>query len=179
MLINCRGKLLDTSRPLVMGILNTTPDSFYDGGKFNDEINIRTRIKEMLSEGADIIDVGAVSSRPGSSDPGAEEEWKRLSPALKLLTKEFPQALISVDTFRPDIAEKSIDAGAAMINDIYAGRFHEMMLNTVARMNVPYVMMHMAGSPVNMQDSPEYVNVTMDIIAFFVDRLGQSTGCRH
>lgn len=169
--LNCRGHLLNLSSPLVMGILNVTPDSFYDGGKFNDETNMLSRVQVMLEEGASIIDIGAVSTRPGSKDISREEEIERLIPAIKLIHQYFPSAVLSADTYGSEVAEMAIDSGAAIINDISAGEFDSKMFETIARLQVPYIMMHMQGTPPTMQQNPVYENVTLDIIRFFVKRL--------
>lgn len=169
-LLNCRGRILDVTNPLVMGILNITPDSFFDGGKFNDENNIRLHTEKMVMEGASIIDVGAVSSRPGAVEVSESAEWKRLEPALKLLTKEFPQLIISVDTSRAAIAEKAIHLGASIINDITAGTSDNKMFKLLAEANIPYIMMHMKGTPKTMQQDPTYTDVTKELLTFFTKR---------
>ncbi len=169
--INCQGQLLTLSSPVVMGIVNVSPDSFYDGGKFNDETNILPHVEQMLSEGAAIIDIGAVSSRPGAKYITAEEEIKRLIPAVKLIHHHFPAAVLSVDTSSADVAKLAIENGASIINDISAGEFDSMMFETIARLQVPYIMMHMQGTPQTMQQNPFYENVTLEIIRFFVKRL--------
>ena len=171
--LNCRGKLLDVSNPVVMGILNVTPDSFYDGGKFNNESNIIKQVEKMLTEGAAIIDIGAVSTRPGAQDVSEEEEMQRLIPVVKFIHQQFPSAVLSIDTYRSRIAEMAIENGAAIINDISAGEFDKNMFATIARLQVPYVMMHIQGTPQTMQLNPVYENVTLDIIRFFVKRLEQ------
>ncbi len=171
--LNCRGQLLTISSPLVMGILNVTPDSFFDRGKFNEETNMLKHVEEMLREGASIIDIGAVSTRPGAKEISEEEEIQRLIPAVKLIHQHFPSAILSVDTYRSKIAEMSIENGAAIINDISAGTFDVNMFNTIARLQVPYIMMHMQGTPQTMQHNPAYKNVTLDIIRFFVKQLEQ------
>lgn len=173
-LLNCRGRILDTSKPVIMGILNVTPDSFFDGGKFSDENNIRTHVAKMVGEGAAIIDVGGVSSKPGSTMVTEKEEWSRLLPALKLLTKEFPDILVSVDTCRSGIALKSIESGAVMINDISGGVFDKKMFNALGGRDVPYIMMHMQGTPETMQKNPVYENVTNNVISFFVQQLKEA-----
>ncbi len=171
--LNCCGQLLNISSPLVMGILNVTPDSFFDGGKFNEETNMLKHVEEMLEEGASIIDIGAVSTRPGANEISEEEEIQRLIPAVKLIHQNFPSAILSVDTYRSKVAEMSIENGAAIINDISAGTFDVNMFKTIARLQVPYIMMHMQGTPQTMQHNPVYKNVTLDIIRFFVKQLEQ------
>lgn len=167
MTINCKGRLIDLSFPKVMGILNSTPDSFYDGGKYKDEKSTLLQVEKMLNEGAAFIDVGAYSSRPGAAYISEEEETQRILPVIELLLKEFPEIIISVDTFRSAIAKKTIENGAAMINDISGGKMDNQMFKTVANLQVPYVLMHMLGTPQNMQKDPKYTNVIQEVIAFF------------
>ncbi len=169
--INCLGKLLDLTAPVVMGILNITPDSFFDGGKFSNENNMLQQVEKMLNEGAAIIDVGAVSTRPKAENISEEEELKRLIPVLKTILQHFPNTVLSVDTYRSHVAEVASENGAAIINDISAGEFDENMLATIARLNLPYIMMHIQGTPQTMQQNPTYENVTLDIIRFFVKKL--------
>lgn len=167
MYINCKGKLLDLScKPVVMGILNVTPDSFYDGGAYiNDKDAIYRRVSEMLEQGAGMIDVGGCSTRPGSVAPSEEEEWKRVAVALEIIQKHYPETIVSVDTYVASVARRAvIEGGASIINDISAGEMDADLLPTVAELNVPYVLMHMQGTPTNMQDKPEYSNVTQDVI---------------
>lgn len=167
MYINCKGKLLDLScKPVVMGILNVTPDSFYDGGAYiNDKDAIYRRVSEMLEQGAGMIDVGGCSTRPGSVAPSEEEEWKRVAVALEIIQKHYPGTIVSVDTYVASVARRAvIEGGASIINDISAGEMDADLLPTVAELNVPYVLMHMQGTPTNMQDKPEYSNVTQDVI---------------
>ncbi len=154
-----------------MGILNVTPDSFHDGGKYNAVDAAIERTEQMLAEGADIIDIGAVSTRPGSSAISVDEEWQRLQPVLKEITRRFPKAILSVDTYQATIAEKAIKAGAHMINDVSAGEMDTEMFKTVAELQVPYIMMHMQGTPQNMQQNPTYENVVTDVMKYFSKRL--------
>lgn len=171
MTINCKGKLIDLSTPKVMGILNITPDSFYDGGRFKDEASILNQVELMLSEGATFIDIGAYSSRPGASHVVEVEELHRIIPIVKLLVKQFPEIILSIDTFRSEVAKQCIDAGAAMINDISAGKMDENMLETIGKLQVPYVMMHMKGTPQNMQQHTDYDDLIKDIIYYFSGRI--------
>lgn len=173
MTINCKGKLIDLSSPKVMGILNITPDSFYDGGKYKDENAIVQQVEKMLSEGATFIDVGAYSSRPGAAHISEEEELNRIVPVVELLVNKFPNILISVDTFRSRVAVETIKAGAAIINDISGGNMDDTMFATVAELQVPYIAMHMQGTPQNMQKDPSYVNVTTELVKFFSEKLHQ------
>ena len=154
-----------------MGILNITPDSFYDGGKYKNEADILFQTEKMLTEGATFIDVGAYSSRPGATHISEKEELKRILPVIELLVKYFPEIIISVDTFRSEIAKKTIENGAAIINDISGGKMDEKMFQTVAELQVPYILMHMLGTPQNMQQNPVYEDVTKDIIRFFSEQI--------
>lgn len=170
--INCKGQLLELDKPIAMGILNITPDSFYDGGKHTDIKHIKQHIQQMLFDGAKIIDVGAYSSRPGAKDISAEEELDRLRPVLQLLQKDFPDTIVSVDTFRSQIAKTIVEEyGVAIINDISGGEMDKKMFDTVALLQVPYVLMHMQGTPQNMQQNPEYQDVVMDVIDYFSEKL--------
>lgn len=171
MTINCKGTLIDLSSPKVMGVLNITPDSFYDGGKYKNESEILHQVEKMLFEGATFIDVGAYSSRPGAQHISEEEELKRILPVLRLLMKHFPEIIVSVDTFRSNVAKETIAVGAAMINDISGGKMDAKMFETVANLQVPYIVMHMLGTPQNMQKNPVYKDVTQEIISFFAEQI--------
>ena len=171
MTINCKGNLVDLSVPKVMGILNLTPDSFYDGGAYPEEAMILDRVAQMLDEGAAFIDVGAYSSRPGAAHVSPEEERQRLIPVLEKIVSEFPEALLSVDTFRSDIAREAIDKGAAMINDISAGQLDPAMFDLVARMQVPIVIMHMRGTPQTMGQHTDYKDLMHEIVYYFSEKL--------
>jgi len=157
-----------------MGILNVTPDSFYDGGRFKDETSILNQVELMLSEGATFIDVGAYSSRPGAEHVSETEELSRIIPIVELLVKQFPAINLSIDTFRSEIAKPCFDAGAAMINDISAGKLDVNMLATVGKLQVPYVMMHMKGNPQNMQQHTVYNDLLKDIIYYFSERIAEA-----
>ncbi len=154
-----------------MGILNITPDSFYDGGTHTNEKDILFHVESMLNEGATFIDVGAYSSRPNADHVSEDEELKRIIPIINLILKEFPETLLSIDTFRSSIAKQGIEAGACMINDISAGKLDPNMLQTIADLRVPYIMMHMRGTPQNMQQQTEYDNLTKDILFYFSERI--------
>jgi dihydropteroate synthase len=170
--INTGGKLLDLEIPKVMGIINITPDSFYKGSRYNTDEEILKAATKMLEEGADILDVGGYSSRPGAKDISTEEESNRVLRAVKVISREHPNAIISVDTFRADVARKAIvEYGAHMINDISGGDADINMYLVVANLNVPYVMMHMKGNPRNMQDNPVYDDVVADILKWFGERI--------
>lgn len=169
--INCNGTLIDLSSPKVMGILNITPDSFFDGGKYSNENEIIAQVEKMLQDGATFIDVGAYSSRPGAKHISEKEELKRIIPVLRLLIKEFSSILISVDTFRSTIAKQCIESGACIVNDISAGNLDQQMFSTIAELQVPYIIMHMQGSPNTMQNNPAYTNVTQDILFYFSKKI--------
>lgn len=171
MTINCKGSLIDLSTPKVMGILNITPDSFFDGGKYKNEEEILVQSKKMLDEGATFIDVGAYSSRPGAKHISEADELNRILPVVELLVRNFPEIIISVDTFRSSVAEESIKMGASLINDISGGKMDEKMFNTIAKLQVPYIMMHMQGKPQDMQLNPVYEDVVTEVISFFADQL--------
>ena len=171
MTINCKGKLIDLSSPKVMGILNITPDSFFDGGTHKNENAVLTHVEQMLNEGATFIDVGAYSSRPNADHVSEADEIKRILPIVKLILKTFPKTLLSIDTFRSEVAKQCIEAGACMINDISAGKLDEHMLKTIANLHVPYIMMHMRGTPQTMQQQTEYDNLVKDILFYFSERI--------
>lgn len=173
MTINCKGNLIDLSQPKIMGILNITPDSFFDGGKYKNETAILKQTEKMLNAGATFIDIGAYSSRPGAANVSEKEELARIVPIVDLLTKEFNDILISIDTFRSAIASKCIEAGAALINDISAGLQDDKMLLTIAKYKVPYIMMHMKGTPQTMQQQTNYENLIKDIIFYFSERIAK------
>ncbi len=162
--LNCRGKLLSLDTPLVMGILNVTPDSFYPGSRLSSTEEAIERARVMLAEGADILDIGGYSTRPGAADISSQEEHDRLIPAIESIVREFPDVLLSVDTFRADVAEASINAGAAIINDVAGGTLDEKMFETVARLQVPYILMHMRGTPQTMQTMANYSDVTIEVL---------------
>lgn len=169
--INCDGKLLNLDEPIVMGILNLTPDSFFDGGKHRQEADIVNHVKQMLSDGAKIIDIGGYSSRPGALEVTEKEELNRVLPIINLLKQEFDEIIISIDTFRAEVAQQAIKNGAAIVNDISAGNMDKNMLETLADLKVPYIMMHMQGTPQNMQENPNYNNVTNEVMNFFTEKL--------
>lgn len=174
MTINCKGNLIDLSTPKVMGILNLTPDSFYDGGKYKNESDILSQVYIMLKSGATFVDIGAYSSRPNATHIEEAEELKRLLPIISLIIKEFPEILISIDTFRSQVAKHGIEAGAALINDISAGKLDENMLPTIATLKVPYIMMHMKGTPQTMQQQTDYKNLMKDILFYFSERIAKA-----
>lgn len=170
--INCKGTLLDVSKPLVMGILNYTPDSFYDGGRYNELSVALHQAEKMITEGAAILDVGAQSSRQGARLLSAEEEGQRIFPLLQELEKNFPNIPISVDTFHAQVAAESVEKyGAAIINDISSGDFDKAMMDTMARLKVPYIIMHMQGTPATMQQNPQYADVVADISLYLSNKI--------
>ena len=169
--INCKGELIDLTTPKVMGILNLTPDSFYDGGTYKDEAHILQQVELMLNKGATFIDLGGYSSRPGAEHISLELELKRILPVLKLLTKKFPKALFSIDTFRSEVAKGCLEIGAAMINDISGGNLDPNMMDVVAQYQIPYVLMHMKGTPQNMKDQIHYDNLLEEILFYFSEKL--------
>lgn len=171
MTINCNGKLIDLTTPKVMGILNLTPDSFYDGGKYGDIDAAISQVEVMLSDGATFIDVGAYSSRPGATDISVEEEERRLIPVVRQLITTFPEIVISVDTFRASVAKKAIEAGAAVVNDISAGMLDDDMMTVVGALQVPYIMMHMRGTPQTMKQLTTYDNFLKEVMYYFSERV--------
>lgn len=171
--INCKGNLIDLTIPKVMGILNLTPDSFYDGGHYKSDKSILEKVEKMLFDGATFIDIGAYSSRPNATHISGEEELKRLLPVLKLVLRKFPEVLVSIDTFRSNVAKKSIEAGACMINDISAGKMDAHMFETIAKLQVPYILMHMKGTPQTMQQNPTYENIITEVMFYFTEKIHQ------
>ena len=174
MTINCTGKLVDLSTPKIMGILNVTPDSFYDGGVHNSEKKILDHVEKMLNDGAIFIDIGAYSSRPNAINIDEDEELNRIVPALELVNKKFPEAIISIDTFRSKVAETCLNSGASIINDISAGEMDKKMMKIVGKYNVPYVMMHMKGNPQNMIRKTNYDDMLKEIIKYFSKKINQA-----
>ena len=171
--LNCSGKIIDLSAPIVMGILNITSDSFHDGGKYLTEKEWLSQTEKMLSEGASIIDVGAVSTRPGSVHISQQNEIEKLLPVITSIRKRFPEIIISIDTFRSEAAMIAVDNGADIINDIYAGSFDENMFTTIAGLKVPYIIMHMQGTPLDMQQNPVYENIIKEITIFFSEKINK------
>ena len=169
--INCGNKLISLEHPIVMGILNTTPDSFYDGGKFNEEIAFIKRFEQMLDEGAMIIDIGGASSRPGAAALTTQEEITRTIPFIKSAIKQFPDAVISIDTYNSEVAKEAVYAGAQIINDISGGSLDNNMFDTVAALKVPYILMHMKGSPENMKEMASYENMILEIYQYFQSKI--------
>ena len=175
--INCRGSLLDLSKPLIMGILNVTPDSFYDGGHHFTEKEILRKSRQMISDGAAIIDAGAVSTRPGAKEISLSEEKRRLKMALEVIKTSFPEAVVSVDTYRSEIARWCVENyQVSIINDISGGTMDPEMHVTVAGLKVPYVLMHILGTPVTMQQNPEYDNVVQEVIENLAEKVSKLNG---
>lgn len=172
--MNVNGRLLDLSTPQVMGILNVTPDSFYAGSRMQTEAQIAARVEQMLEEGADMIDIGAYSSRPGAADISVQEEMDRLRAGLRIVRRMHPDAIVSVDTFRAAVACMCVEEyGVAIVNDISGGEMDKDMFPTVARLGVPYVLMHMQGTPQNMQQQPHYDSLLGDIFRYFARKVQQ------
>jgi dihydropteroate synthase len=172
--INVKGQLMDLSQPKVMGILNVTPDSFYAESRLQTEKEIILRLQEMENEGASIMDIGAYSSRPNAQHISIEEEMERLRNCLTLVNKECPNAIVSIDTFRADIAKMCVEEyGAAMINDISAGNMDKQMFATIAQLGVPYIIMHMQGTPQDMQSAPHYDNLLKEVFYYFSEKISK------
>lgn len=170
--INVRGCLLDLSEPQVMGILNVTPDSFYSESRKQSEEEIRERVHQIIDEGGQMIDIGAYSSRPGADDVTAEEEMKRLSKGMKIVREISETIPVSVDTFRADVAKMAVEElGADIINDISGGELDKQMFSTVAKLGVPYILMHMKGTPQTMQNAPHYDDITKEVVLYFSEKI--------
>jgi dihydropteroate synthase len=170
--ISCKGKLIDLTTPKIMGILNITPDSFYDGGVFNNTDRALAQTEKMLLEGATFIDVGGASSKPGAVEISIDEELARVLPIIEEIQKRFPEAIISIDTYRSVVAQQAVATGAAVVNDISSGSLDAKMLGTVGALGgVPYIAMHMQGKPQNMQDNPSYDNLLVAIRSFFAAKI--------
>jgi dihydropteroate synthase len=165
--LRVRGKIIDLSTPRIMGILNVTPDSFYDGGFYNRESDLIKQAEKMILDGADFIDIGGYSSRPGAQDISIEEEWSRVKPAIQSIKKEFPSALLSIDTFRSQVARQAIGEGCDIINDVSAGQLDTDMFRTISALQVPYIIMHMRGTPQTMKQLVHYDNLLVEIIDYF------------
>lgn len=169
--LDCKGRQLAVDKPLVMGVINCTPDSFYSGSRYSGMNEILKTAEKMLNQGADILDIGGQSTRPGSELLTAEEELKRILEPVKEIHKNFPQSFISVDTFYSNVAKETVDAGACIVNDISSGSMDESILQVVAKLKVPFVSMHMQGTPQNMQVNPYYGNVVQEIYDFFQKKI--------
>ncbi len=174
MTINCLGQLIDLSTPKVMGILNITPDSFYDGGKYKDSSSILNQVEKILQDGATFIDIGGQSTKPDANTINAEEELNRVLPVVQLIVKKFPKAILSIDTFNSEVAIACINEGAAMINDISAGNLDSQMLETIAQLQVPYSMMHLRETPKTMQSFTDYEDVVQEILFYFSEKIAKA-----
>jgi len=170
--LNCNGRIVDLSQAQIMGILNLTPDSFYDGGRYEGEAALR-QVENMLGEGADIIDIGGMSSRPGAELVSLEEERQRVIPVIRSILKAFPETILSIDTVRSEIAKEAYACGVGIINDISASKVDSGMYDILGQLKVPYVLMHMQGLPNNMQQNPNYSNVTKEVLDFLIEELGR------
>ena len=171
--INCKGTLIDLAKPRVMGIINITPDSFYDGGKYDSESDVLKDVEEKINSGANIIDIGASSTRPNSDEITEKEEWQRLKDVLISVRANFPDILLSVDTYRASVAKKSAEHGIDIINDISGGNLDSLMFKTVADLNIPYILMHIQGTPKTMQNNPKYLNVVEEVKKDFESKITQ------
>lgn len=176
MTLNCNGQLVDLSTPKVMGILNITPDSFYDGGSYKSEGDLLQKVNSMLLHGATFIDVGAYSSRPGADHVSEKEELTRIVPIVKLLLQHFPDIILSIDTFRSTVAEECLKHGAAIINDISAGNLDSKMISTVGKYKAPYILMHMRGNPNNMQHKTLYKDLLGEMLFYFSEKVALARG---
>lgn len=171
--LNIRGRLLDLSTPRVMGIVNITPDSFYDGGRHSTAVAAADHAARLLEEGADLLDIGAYSSRPGAAEVSEQEELDRLIPVVEQVSRRFPEAPVSVDTFRASVASAAVAAGAGVVNDISGGMLDPEMFATVARLDVPFILMHMRGTPATMQQLTDYPDMMAEICAYFGEKMQQ------
>ncbi len=171
MTINCKGELIDLTDPKIMGILNITPNSFFDGGKYKTDTEFLKQTELMLEQGADFIDLGAYSSKSGADFVSQEQELARMIPIVELLVKEFPSIILSIDTFRAEVAKQSVQSGAAIINDISAGELDPDMLSVVGQLKVPYILMHMRGNPNTMQSMTDYKDITLEVIQYLSQRV--------
>lgn len=174
MTINCKGQLIDFATPKVMGILNVTPNSFFDGGKYKSSSEILTKVGKMLADGATFIDVGAYSSKPSAEYVSKEEELRRIIPIVNLILENYPETILSIDTYRSEVARVCIEYGAAMINDISAGNLDDKMLEIIAKYNVPYSMMHMRGTPETMQEMTSYDDIVNEILFYFSEKVAKA-----
>lgn len=173
MTINCNGRLIDLNEPKIMGILNTTPNSFYDSGSSQSMDLILDKVEKYLSEGADILDIGGYSTKPGAEEVSEQEEIDRTAPVIEAISTKYPETIISVDTFRGNVAREAVKAGASIINDVSGWELDENMFPTIADLNVPYILMHMKGTPQTMQNEPEYNDVTLEVNEYFAKKIAQ------
>ena len=169
--LNCRGRIHVIGHPWVMGIINVTPDSFYESSRYSDRDELLSAAKKMIHDGADLLDIGGQSTRPGAKRVSINEELDRVAGAIQAIHLEFPEALISIDSFYPEVARAAVEAGASMINDISGGRFDGSMLSTAAALQTPYICMHMQGEPENMQKNIHYENIGLELLEYFIERI--------
>jgi dihydropteroate synthase len=172
--LNCKGTLIDLTIPKVMGIINVTPDSFYDGGKTTHLNEILRQAETMLNEGATFLDIGGYSSRPGAEEISETEELKRVLPAIEGILKEFPKAILSIDSFRSEVVKKSVETGAAIVNDISGGSIDSEMFKTVSKLKIPFIMMHMRGTPQTMAKLTDYENITKEVLNYFSEKIAHA-----
>ena len=170
---NCKGRLLVIDKPIVMGIINVTPDSFYEGSRADSATAVLQKAEKMLAEGASILDIGGQSTRPGSQDIGIEEEMKRVVPAIEAVAQKFPDSYIAVDTYHAEVAIAAVNAGAVIVNDISSGTLDSKMIATVAALQVPYIAMHIKGTPATMQQHTVYDDMLLDILEFFIQKTNE------
>ena len=173
MTINCKGRLIDFSEPKIMGILNTTPNSFYDGGSNHTMDLIFQKLEKHLNDGADMIDIGGYSTKPGAEEVSEEEEIERTAPVIEKIIEKFPDLILSVDTFRGNVAREAVKAGVAIINDVSGFELDHNMLETVAELKVPYILMHMQGTPQTMQNDPHYDDITLEVNEYFSEKISK------
>ena len=173
MTINCNGRLIDLNEPKIMGILNTTPNSFYDGGSSQSMDLILDKVEKYLSEGADILDIGGYSTKPAAEEVSEQEEIDRTAPVIEAISTKYPETIISVDTFRGNVAREAVNAGASIINDVSGWELDENMFPAIVDLNVPYILMHMKGTPQTMQNEPEYNDVTLEVNEYFAKKIAQ------
>lgn len=171
--LNCKGKIISLERPLVMGIINATPDSFFEGHLNDSNDNIIKRVGQMIADGADMIDIGGQSTKPGSERVELEEEIKRVIPYIEMIHQHFQHCIISIDTYFSKVAQLAVESGASIVNDISAGNFDKNMIEIVGKLKVPYICMHMQGSPETMQKNPQYQNITKEVLDFFIEKIQQ------
>lgn len=169
--LNCKGKILQIEKPIIMGIINVTSDSFYTNSRVQNNTDILKMAEKMINDGATILDIGGQSTRPNSTEVGIDEELKKVIPAIESIKNEFPETIVSIDTYHSKVASESVNAGADMINDISGGNFDSEMLQTVSKLKAPYICMHIQGKPENMQDNPTYENICREILDYFIQKL--------
>ena len=171
--LNCKGRILVIDKPIVMGIINVTPDSFYSESRKSESTEVLNQAEQMVLEGAAIIDIGGQSTRPGTESVGVEEELKRVIPAIEMLSKYFSDAIISIDTYNSKVARQAVEAGASIVNDISGGSLDDQMFETVGKLHVPYICMHIKGTPQTMQKYAEYENVSLEVLDYFIKKMDE------